>query len=131
MLVQDEEEERKIKRVDGFCAPSALKYLSGLDEKLVYDICAANHWNEKIGMEDREWMKAFKEAGVKFRRLNLKRKGLYGKILRKIKHEYSAGRYIVLTDNHIFVLDNGEIIDPLYLSEGLSRKIVGLFKVMT
>ena len=109
----------------------ALKYLSKLEDSIVHEICLSNWFQQDHGMEENEWRKAAKEMGLRLRRLNLKKRDLYRAKLSHISKIYSSGKYIIYTPEHLFVLDNGKIIDPLNGNGyGPDRIVTGVWKLL-
>lgn len=121
---------KKIRRVNGFCAPAALRHLSGLEDRLVLEICARHGFHPSTGMDEFEILAAAKSLNIRLRRVNLKKKGFYRSRLRKFRAHHRDGKYILCTHNHIFVLDMGSIVDPLWEGfPGLDRYIVSAWMV--
>lgn len=121
---------KKLKKIDGSCAPFALKYLSGMSDGEVHDICQFFGFQQDTGMEEHEFLDAARDMGIRFRRMNLKKKDLYRVKLRKFIKLYSEGVYLIYTSAHLFVVDNGEVVDlinPGYL--GLDRIVTGVWTI--
>ena len=120
---------KKIRKIDGSCAPLALKYLSKKSDKTVYDVCLINWFQQSHGMEEHEFLNAAKALGIRLRRIKLKKIGLYRSKLSKFIKNNPKGTYLIYTHAHIFVIDNGLVIDklnPKYL--GMSRMVTGAWK---
>jgi hypothetical protein len=123
--------KRKLKYVSGYCAPHALHFVSGKSENTVYEACLNNDFSKEFGMEEYEWQKAAKELGVRLRRKNLKRAGLYGCQLKDFIKACPEGMYIIYTHMHLFVVEDGEIYDLLNPNNpGLSRLVTGAWRVL-
>lgn len=122
---------KRIKRINGFCAPLALKYLSGASDKSVYDVCLANWFQQAHGMEEHEFLKAAKELNIRLRRMNLKKSELYGAELYKFIKANPDGKFLIYTHAHLFVVNNSEVIDQINTKGyfGLRRKVTGAWRV--
>lgn len=116
---------RKLRKIDGACAPLALKYLSRLSDAKVLQICEQHGFKHDWGMEEFEFLKAARELGIRLRRMNMKKSGLYQAKLRKFIKIKPEGVFLLYTDRHLFVVDNGGIFDPL------NGKSLGLDRVVT
>lgn len=124
--------EKKLKKISGSCAPLALMYLSGLQENIVHEISVTHGWRQDWGMEDYEATKAAKDMGLKLRRLNLKKRELYGVKLREIIKAYNEGKYLVYTTNHLLVIHDGRVVDLINGKkyQGLDRIVTAVWKVL-
>ena len=121
---------KKLKKIDGACAPYALKFLSGLPDNQVYDICEFNGYQGSTGMEEHEFIAAAKDMGIRLRRINLKKKNLYRSKLRMFIKHHSLGTYLIYTDSHLFSVRNGIVVDPLNdKSPGLNRLVTNAWWV--
>jgi hypothetical protein len=121
---------RKIRKESGYCGPFALKYLTGLPDKTILDACVKNGFKKEWGMEDYELLRAARALGLKYRREELKPVGLYGAKLREFARRRPRGRYLVYTSNHVLLVSNGVIIDPInsgYVGE--DRAVTGAWKI--
>lgn len=122
---------RKLKKIDGFCAPFALKYVSKLDDETVYAVCKLHDFTPEFGMEEHEWTEAAEELGIGLERVNLKKTGFYRSRLRKFINWHKKGVYFIYTDGHLFLIENGKVVDQLnpgYL--GLDRLVTGAWRVI-
>jgi hypothetical protein len=120
---------KRIRKIDGSCAPLALKYLSGMTDREVCDICQFYGFQQDTGMEEHEFIEAAKDMGIRLRRINLKKKELYRVKLRKFIRENNSGTFLIYTHAHLFVIDDGKIIDPLNEGYyGLDRLVTGAWK---
>lgn len=98
---------KKLRKIDGVCAVLSLHYVSGRNEDTVLNVCKLHGFTPQDGMEDKDWLEAADDLGIKLRST--------GKIelrLSKFVKEYSVGLYLVGTRDHLFVVDNGLIVDP-------------------
>lgn len=121
---------QKLKKIDGFCAPLALQYISGADDKTVYEVCSFNGFTQQFGMEEHEFLESASELGVRYRRVNLKNKGLYRGELSEFIKFHLFGTYLIYTSGHLFVVSDGQIVDPLsFGNPGLARLVTGAWKV--
>lgn len=119
-----------LKKIDGFCAPYALKYLTGFPDKKILDVCYANGFKQEWGMEEYEVIRAALDLGLRTRRVNLKKRDLYGVKLIRFAKEYPQGRFLVYTSGHILVVSNGVIVDPIndgYIGE--ERSVTSAWKI--
>lgn len=98
---------KKLKKIDGSCAVVALLYVSGLDEETVIRVCQFHGFEKSKGMDDDEWQEAARALGVKFRVAAFK-----PMLLRDFIKEFPKGLFLVGTHDHLFVVDNGVIVDP-------------------
>lgn len=98
---------KKLIKIDNSCAVLALHHVSGLDEETVLRVCKINDFTPKNGMEDEDWISAAKDLGISVRSCFLGSERLSSFITKK-----PEGLYLIGTFNHLFVLDNGLIIDP-------------------
>lgn len=116
---------KKLKEIDGSCAVVALCHVSSIDEETVLRVCTSCGFEAGQGMEDPEWQEAAKCLGLKLRAIKLKPCFLKEFIRKKKK-----GLYLVGTFDHLFVVDNGIIVDPRNpRPPGLGRLIRQAWKV--
>lgn len=120
----------KLKKESGYCAPYALRYLTGMPEKALLELCSANGFKQEWGMEDYEVLRVLRKTGMKYRRLELKKSGLYAVKLKDFVKARPIGNFLIYTSGHIFCVSNGVIIDPInegYIGE--ERMVTGAWKV--
>lgn len=98
---------KKLKKIEGCCAVVALLYVSGLLEDTVLRVCKLHGFENGEGMEDSEWQAAAEELGIKFRAIPMEPMRL-----RKFVKQHSKGLFLAGTHNHLFVVDNGKVVDP-------------------
>lgn len=98
---------KKLKKIDASCAVLALHHVSGVDEETVLRVCKLHGFEAGEGMEDSDWQEAAKDLGVKIRRISLEPCRLS-----KFINNHEVGLYLLGTMDHLFVIDNGVIIDP-------------------
>ncbi len=122
--------KKKLKKVDGACAPFALRALITVPDAVILDVCTQHGYRAEWGMEEHEVIESAKELGIRLRRMNLKDKGLYRSQLRKFIAENPIGTFLVYTTGHIFVLQNSVLIDPLTEGERLRRIVTGAWRVL-
>ncbi len=115
---------KKLRKIDGSCAVCALCYVSGLDQETVLRVCALHGFEAGRGMFDEEWQDAAEHLGLKFRKVPESECRL-----KTFMSKYKKGLYLVGTIDHIFVLDNGIIIDPKEDKEGMGRIVKGAWRV--
>lgn len=121
---------KKLKKIDGFCVPLTLKYVSGLSDKKILDVCEKNGFKQKWGMEESEVTKSASELNIRYRRINLKRDGLYNETLEKFIKNNPSGVFMIGTLGHLFAVHDGEVIDPINANyPGLKRLVVWAWKV--
>ncbi len=99
---------KKIKKADGWCAVVALQNVSGIDEKTVLHVCEHHDFDPFHGMEDNEWLAAAKELGI-----NAKPMRLIPQKVRKFVHKHATGLFLVGTTDHLFVVREGKMFDPI------------------
>lgn len=117
---------KKLQKIDGACAVCALCYVSALEEDTVLRVCTLHGFKEGQGMFDNEWQAAARQLDVDFRGI-----GIEPLLLKQFIKNYSEGLYLVATSDHIFVVDNGIVIDPRYAkAPGLRRKIKQAWRVL-
>ncbi len=104
---------KKLKKIDGSCAVIALHHVSGIDEETVLRVCALHGFTPEDGMEDEDWQEAAKDLGLNIRAVPMKDVRLSA-----FKKAHNTGLYLVGTFDHLFVLDNGLIVDPREKLEG-------------
>lgn len=117
---------KKLHKVDTACAVLALWYVSGCgDEDAVLRICTAHGFSVGNGMEDKDWLRAAQTLGINCRQTRMKECRLH-----KFIKDHPKGLYLVGTWNHLFVVDNGIVIDPRNARPpGLDRIIKHAWKV--
>lgn len=116
---------KKIKKIPGACAVCALQYVSGIDEEAVLRICAMNGFKTGRGMYNEEWKSAAETLSIKMRGVAFE-----PRILRHFIRDYQNGLFLVVTHDHMFVVDNGIIVDPRNKKPpGLKRRIVQAWRV--
>lgn len=117
---------KKLKKIDGSCAVVALLYVSGMDEDTVIRICQFHGFEAGNGMSDEEWQAAAKDLKIKFKLVAMKPCTLDVFIKTNPK-----GLFLVGTCDHLFVVDNGVIIDPRNeRPPGLRRRIKQTWRVI-
>ena len=117
---------KKLKKIAGACVVLAFCYASKQNEETVLRLCTLHGFEPGRGMTDIEYLACAKVLGLK-----LKKKLSEPIELRKFLKLHPKGLYIVVTCNHMLVVDNGLIIDP---REGgdtgkQRRKIISAWKV--
>jgi hypothetical protein len=120
----------KLKKESGYCAPYAIKYLTGFTDQKVLEMCIADGFKQEWGMEDYEVLRVLRKAAVRYKRMELKRAGLYGIKLKDFVKEKPKGTFLVYTSAHIMCVTNGTIIDPI--NEGYvggDRAVTGAWKI--
>ena len=116
---------KKLKKIEGSCAVCALHYVSGKDEDTVLRICKSYGFEPEAGMEDTEWREAAEHLGVKVRAVSLEKCSL-----RQFLKDYPNGVYLIGTSGHLFVVDNGVIVDPRNdKPPGLKRTVLQAWRV--
>lgn len=98
---------KKLKKIDGSCAVIALHHVSGVDEDTVLRVCTLHGFEPKNGMDDEDWREAADDLGISVRSMSINPQRL-----RKFLHGHTEGLFLLGTFDHLFVLDNGLIIDP-------------------
>lgn len=107
----------------------ALHYVSGIDEESVLRVCAFHGFVPRLGMFDEEWQEAARELGVR-----TKSKGELDIRLNKFIKENPEGLFLVTTRDHLFVIDNGLLVDPLAKDgnyyPGMRRVVRGAWRIL-
>lgn len=117
---------KRLQKYDGSCAPTALHYCSSVDEDTVLRICHLHGFKDGKGMYDAEWQEAARQLGIDYRGI-----GIEPLLLKQFVSNYPEGLFLVATADHIFVVDNGIVIDPLYSkAPGMRRKIKQAWRVL-
>lgn len=116
---------KKLKEIDSACVLVALWYCTGIDEETILRICTAYGFKPKMGMDDREWKSAAGHLGIKVRGIALEPCTLH-----KFIKNHPAGLFLMGTWDHLFVVDNGIIVDPRCSNPpGLKRVIKQAWRV--
>lgn len=113
---------KKLKKIDGSCAVIALHHCSGTDEETVLRICKLHGFTPADGMEDEEWQEAAKDLGLSIRAVPYK-----DCRLKQFIKKYPAGLFLMGTFDHLFVLDNGLVVDP---REKMKGRYPGLGRIV-
>lgn len=104
----------------------ALQYISGLDEEAVLRICKHSGFHPSLGMHDEDWKSAADLLGIEVH--GMPHSPCRQEAFLKKKRE---GLYLLGTCDHIFVYDNGIIIDPRGpKTSGMGRIIKQVWKVI-
>ena len=98
---------KKLKEIDGACVLCALHYVSKIDEDTIIRICTLHGFREGQGMENQGWRSAATQLGLKLRWMMLKPTRL-----KKFIKDNPVGLFFIGTHDHLFVVDNGIIVDP-------------------
>ena len=119
---------KKIIKLENSCAVVALHHVSGLDEETVLRVCKIHDFDVKIGMDDEDWIAAAKDLGITIRSV------FEGSVrFKTFMNQHKTGLFLIRTSDHLFVLDNGIIIDPCAKEwdgyPGLSRVVLQVWKV--
>lgn len=117
---------KKLKTLDAACAVVALCYASKQDEEAVLRVATMHGFKPGEGMTDNQWIPAAKVLGLNMRALSFEHMEL-----RKFIKQYPIGLYFVSTPQHLFVLDNGLIIDPRTDGQKLRRSVRQAWKIYT
>ena len=104
---------KKLATLVDACAPAAVKAASDLTDAEVAEIFLAQ------GFHDEVWLNAAKQAGLKLKCVSKKKNAALIAFIKK----FPEGKYIVGTWNHVFVVDNGKIIDSGWKNDGLCRMV--------
>lgn len=110
---------KKLSNIEGACAVIALRYAAKVPAGIAIEACLSQ------GMFDEQWTIAAKKLGLRVEKTITKRV-----MLRKFIGKYPDGLFLMATHNHLFVLDNGKIIDPSWNSDGLYRMILQAWRVL-
>ncbi len=119
---------KKLIKIDNSCAVLALHHVSGLDEETVLRVCKINDFTPKNGMDDEDWINAAKDLGITVRSVFNGSERLSSFMAKKLD-----GLFLIGTFNHLFVVDNGLIVDPRAKQwdgyPGLGRLVKQVWKV--
>ncbi len=111
--------------IRGACVLCALQYVSKHEEEHVMKICLQNKWAAKRGMQTTEWLKAAKQLGIMLEKTPLTPIRV-GRFLKK----FTTETYLVETSDHLFVIENGIMIDPREPKPpGLCRTILSAYRI--
>lgn len=113
---------KKLLKISGSCVLCALHHVSGIDEETVLRVCQLHNFTPGSGMEDADWLEAAKDLGI-----NLRAATYRDCRLKQFVKNYPIGLYLVGTRDHLFVLDNGLIVDP---REKMAGRYPGLGRVV-
>lgn len=118
---------KKLRKVEGSCALIALWYVSGVDEETVLRVCTSCGFEAGQGMEDEDILEAANCLSVKTRSVPVEQPCTLYQFIKR----HPKGLYLVVTVDHMFVVDNSVIFDPRHPTPpGLTRRIKGAWKVM-
>lgn len=110
---------KKIVKIKNACAVVALLYVSGATEETVLRVCKMHGFETDHGMDDEDWRDAAVSLNLRVRSVSLSPVRL-----NKFVKEYKTGLYLVGTHNHLFVVDNGLVVDPRHENPpGLDRVV--------
>lgn len=98
---------KKLRKIDGSCAVIALHHASGIAEDTVLRVCKLHDFTPEDGMEDECWQEAAHDLGLIIRNV-----GVADMRLKTFVSKFKKGLYLVGTHDHLFVVDNGLIVDP-------------------
>lgn len=116
---------KKLSKISGACVLAALWYIVGIDEEAVLRVCTAHGFKPGKGMFDEDWKRAANQLGIKMRGIAMKQC-----TLKKFVKNHPEELYIVGTFDHLFVVDNGIIVDPRCATPpGLKRIIKQVWRV--
>ncbi len=116
---------KKLRKIKNSCAVIALQYVSSIDEDAVLRICKACGFLISAGMHDTEWKSAADLLGIEVH-------GMPHKTCRQSTwlNKKKKGLYLLGTCDHIFVVDEGIVIDPRGpKTSGMGRIIKQVWKV--
>lgn len=109
---------KRLKKLDGWCAVVALQFLSGLAEEIVIEVCKYDGFDPFHGMDDSEWLSSAKDLGIKLKKVRI---GKHPYRLRQFKKKHPFGKFLLGTHDHLFVMMDGIIVDPVHGVDGLGR----------
>jgi hypothetical protein len=109
---------KKLRQIENTCVPIALRYAAGVEESKVIEKCLS------AGMFNCQCLHAAKSLGLKLERV------VWKKIkLKQFLKKYPTDLFIMATHNHLFVVDNGRIVDHTWNNAGLSRMVLQAYRV--
>lgn len=111
---------KKLFSINGACSLAALRHASKKSEDQVLEAFIS------FGAVDSQWLHAAKKLGLKLREVKE-----YEVRVGSFARRHPKGLFLASTHNHVFIIQDGEIVDPLNGSPGLSRIIVRVWKVQT
>ncbi len=110
---------KKLNKIENACAAVALRYAAKEPEDRVIEICLGQ------GLFDEQWKAAANKLGIRLREA-----GGCPVMLKTFIKNNPYGMWIATTKNHMFIVDNGKIIDPEWENKGLSRMILGTYYIL-
>lgn len=118
---------KRIKKIDGWCAVVALQFLSGLPEKIVLEVCKIDGFDPFHGFDDEDWPETAKDLGIKLEKLRI---GKYPHRLKQFKKKHPYGKFLIGTYDHLFVMMDGIIVDPVHGEDGWGRIVREAWRVI-
>ena len=120
---------KKLKKLKGACVVLAFCYVTKQNEETIERMCTLHGFEPGRGLTDVEYLACAKMLGIKLR----KAINFQPTELKKFQKEYKKGLYVLVTHDHMLVLDNGLIVDPREGAETgrTRRKIINAWKVRT
>ena len=117
---------KKLKAIAGACVVLAFCYASKQNEETVLRMCTLHGFEPGRGMTDIEYLACAKQLGLKLRAVNPEPMEL-----KKFIKEHNKGLHIVVTHDHMLVVDNGIIVDPREggTTGNVRRKVRNAWKV--
>lgn len=109
----------KLRKLKDSCAVVALCYVSKVPEDVAIRVCTLFGYHG-TGMEDDQWQAAAKQLGIDMRLVPLEE----SMRLHAFVRDHPNGLYLVWTVDHLLVVDNGKIIDPLHEPDPSTRRMV-------
>ena len=117
---------KKLKKLKGACVVLAFCYVTKQNEETIERMCTLHGFEPGRGLTDIEYLACAKMLGIKLRKVSFEPMEL-----RKFLKEYKKGLYVVVTYDHMLVVDNSLIVDPREGGETghQRRKIISAWKV--
>ncbi len=109
---------KKLRKLKDSCAVVALCYASKAPEDVAIRVCTL-HGYQGAGMEDEQWKAAAVQLGIKSRAVTMESMRLH-----QFVKAYPKGLYLAWTVNHLLVVDNGRVIDPLHEPKPSMRRVI-------
>lgn len=120
---------KKLKRMKNACAILALCYCAQVPEDTAIRICRACGFNEEQGMSDEDIIAAAKQLNLPIRSVLDVPLGVPGTRVCKFIKENKEGLFLARTHDHLFVIDNGLIVDPRIEGASSRRLLRGVWRI--
>lgn len=116
---------KKLKHLKGACAVLAVHYVSMCDEDTAIRICTLYGYRPELGTPHKGWLDAAKHLGVRTREITRPLISLCEFIEGNPK-----GVFFIFTQGHLFVVDNGILVDPRFDNPSMRRIVLRAWRVL-